>query len=468
LALPGRDVGYDELLGRVAACAIWLARERWQPSDVIGVTVAEEVPHLVTTLALLSLGIPQVTLPTYEPVLRRLALADRLAVSRVIVTDSRHALPGRDTLRLDPALTESASGTALPDALAADPEAPALYYTSSGTTGEPKIFAWSQRAMAWRAARIAEAERIGRGCRSLTPIPIEHALAKSKRLTCTYLGVTSVFSDHRSTPLESVPELCADCRVTNLEVSLLQVSSLALDARNHAALPPGIAVFSGGSHVPARLRRQFRARHGTPLFVNYGAREFGRMASTFPYAVDDLESVGIPVPWIVLEIVDEEGKALPRGEIGEIRVRSECMLREYYRDPVMTSRHFKDGWFYPHDLGSLTPDGALCLHGRTDEMMNLHGIKCFPAEIERMLEEHPAVRAAAAFAKTSAAHGEIPMAAVELRESASISADELLVRAREVLGVRAPRKVIVLEKLPRNAAGKIARQELAGLLANDH
>ncbi|HET7096407.1 MAG TPA: fatty acid--CoA ligase family protein, partial [Casimicrobiaceae bacterium] len=172
-----------------------------------------------------------------------------------------------------------------------------------------------------------------------------------------------------------------------------------------------------------------------------------------------------PVPWIELEIVDGNGAALPSGEVGELRVRSECMTHEYHGDPVATARHFKQGWFCPGDLASLSGAGALCLHGRSDDMMNLNSIKIFPAEIERVLEEHPGVKAAAVFAKPSSAHGDIPLAAVELHESAMVSVDELMARARERLGVRAPRKIFVVDALPRSTAGKILKRELAGLLA---
>jgi len=141
------------------------------------------------------------------------------------------------------------------------------------------------------------------------------------------------------------------------------------------------------------------------------------------------------------------------------------MTSVYYRDPVATALHFKDGWFYPRDMGSLTPSGALRLHGRADDVMNLNGIKIFPAEIERVLEEHPAVRAAAAFAKRSGAHGDIPVAAVELHASGSVEAEELMASARALLGVRAPRKIFVLDTLPRNAAGKVLKRRLAELLA---
>ena len=466
MAMPGREITYAELFGRVRSCAAWLARERCLPAEVIGITSADEIAHLVASLALLSLGVPQVCLPTHDPVSMRLHLADRLAVGRVVVIDPHHALPGREALVLTPELFDSAAGNALPDAFLADPDAPAIYYTSSGTTGEPKIFALSQRALAWRADRIAETEGVGSEHRWLTLFPIENFLSKSKLLRSAYLGLTSVLQIGRAPPPLSLQELCASLRVTCLELSAMQVSSLVSDHTDPGPLPAQTTVYTAGSRVPPALRHQFKTRFGVPLFVHYGAREFGRIASTFFGGDDDdLDTVGFPVPWIDLEIVDGDGKPLPPGEVGEVRVRSECLLREYYRDPVATSRHLKDGWFYPRDLGSLTSGGALCLHGRADDMMNLNGIKIFPGEIERVLEEHPAVKAAAAFAKSSAAHGDIPLAAVELHASAAVGVEELMARARERLGVRAPRRIIVLDALPRNAAGKIVKRELAVLFA---
>src|SRR5690348_18240849 len=90
--LPGLEMSYSELLARVRACATQVARARLLPSETVGITIADELAHFVSSLALLSLGVPQIGLPTYEPIPKRLGLARRLAVTRVIVADPRHAL----------------------------------------------------------------------------------------------------------------------------------------------------------------------------------------------------------------------------------------------------------------------------------------------------------------------------------------------------------------------------------------
>jgi acyl-coenzyme A synthetase/AMP-(fatty) acid ligase len=464
MAMPGLDITYAELLGRVQSCASWLKREGCHPAEVVGITVAEETAHMVVSLALLAIGVPQICLPSYDPAPKRRLVAARLGVARVIVDDPQYALPGPAALVLPPQ-QHTLAVSALIEALADGPDAPAVYYASSGTTGEPKIFALSQAALAWRAERIIESERTGVEYRALTPVSVEDPFSKNRRLMCSFVGVTSVFQGDRSSAQPSLPELCQALGVTCLELSVLQVSSLVNDPSEQRHFPAQTNVYTAGAAVSAKIGSRFEARFGVPLLVHYGAREFGRIACKSPADSDrDLDTVGRAVPWVDLEIVDEDGRAVPSGEVGAIRVRSEHMTSAYYRDPVATALHFRDGWFYPRDMGSLTSTGALRLHGRADDVMNLNGIKIFPAEIERVLEEHPAVRAAAAFAKRSVAHGDIPVAAVELHASASVEADELMASTRALLGVRAPRKIIVLDALPRNAAGKVLKRDLAELL----
>ena len=214
LAMPGREIAYSELLRRVRSCAAWLTGEPGLPLQPVGITIAEEIPHLVASLTLLSLGVTQVSLPTSEPVSKRLNLAERLGVGRVLLTDPQYALPGRDAQLLTPDLDEPAAGHASLDAVLSDPDAPAIYFTSSGTSGEPKAFALSQRALAWRAELITASERIGAGDRSLTLLSVEDFLAKSRLLRCAYLGLTSVLAESRSSPFVSLQELCASLGVT--------------------------------------------------------------------------------------------------------------------------------------------------------------------------------------------------------------------------------------------------------------
>lgn len=460
IAMPEAEIGFPELAGRVRACAARLASEGCGPAEVVGITIADEVAHLTVSLALLDLGVPQVSLPAWDPPAVRTRLAERLDVGRVVAVDPQHALPGRALSLASPAALARATRDDDRDALSADPNASAIYFTSSGTTGEPKILPISQRQIVGRlASRTREP-----GERTLLVSSVEDYPAKIARLGSVVRGTTSIMQCGRPEPSSTAQDLCARFGVTRLEVGVLQASALARD--DAPSLPAGVNVFVGGSRVSMSLRHAYRRRAGAKLYVLYGAREASGFTSTYPVDLDpELETVGPPVPTAELEIVDGEGRQVPRGEVGEIRVKSPFMIHAYHRDPVATARHFRDGWFMPGDLVSMTPNGSLRVHGRADDVMNLNGIKIYPAEIERVLEDLPAVKSAAAFGLPSALHGEIPVAAVELQGPRRPDASALLAHARAQLGVRAPRKIYVLESLPRNATGKVVKRELVELVS---
>lgn len=452
LVVSDREVSYRELDRRVRACAAWLLAAGCRPREVVGVAVADDVDHLVVSFALLVLGVPQVPLPTFDPPAARRRLAERLGVSRVVVSDPAHAIPGAAMSKFEaPGRMPERREVAPVDA---NPDAVALFQPTSGTTGEPKILAMSQRLLDYRqrTRNFEDGERL------LSPLPIEAYPARSARLGIAWRGFTSILA-----PGGDVAGACARHDVTRLEIGVLQLANLI--QRGADALPARTKVFVSGSRVPMRMREQFRARAHGPLFVEYGAREIGAGTSTYPVDRDEaLESVGPPSPVCELEIVDAAGEPVAPGEVGEIRCRSAGMVDGYVDDPGATARHFRDGWYHPGDLGSFTPRGSLCLAGRADDVINLNGIKIYPSEIERVVEEEPGVRAAAAFAVGSDVHGEIPVVAIEWVGPEAPDLAAMRARARARLGARAPRKVLRVDALPRNASGKVTRQELMRLV----
>lgn len=456
------EVSYPELHRRVEHAAAWLRSQGVGANDVVAITVADEIAHLTLSFALLALGVQQVSLPTYEPLRARQELARLLDVTRVVVVDPDDALPGIAASFLAPTDLTAPSRAASVEALVADPEAIALVIASSGTTGRPKLIALGARVV---VGRLDDRDHLPRE-RLLIGTTVEDIFGKAVRLRCAWQGVTSVFRPPGAArSAQGLAAFCASQRVTRLSANVLAATGLV--HRDEVAIPGGLDVFVAGSRVPMRLREQFRARPDLRLHVEYGAREVGLCAMTWPLDRDpSVESVGPVARNATIEVVDPEGRPLPPGAAGEIRVRTTTMVHGYYRDPTATARHFRDGWFYCGDIGTFTPSGSLCLLGRADDVMNLNGIKIYPSEIERALESDPSIRAAAAFALRSEVHGEIPVAAVEWQGEGRPDVAALLARARSLLGMRSPRRIVVVDALPRNLAGKIATGELARLVAD--
>jgi acyl-coenzyme A synthetase/AMP-(fatty) acid ligase len=171
--------------------------------------------------------------------------------------------------------------------------------------------------------------------------------------------------------------------------------------------------------------------------------------------------VGFPPAGVAVEIFGSSGENVAPGEIGQIRVRKPTMAKGYIAEPGASSS-FRDGWFYPRDLVSRATDGPLIFHGRADDVMILNGINVFPTAIEDFLESHPDVCEAVAYPVKSRIHGEIPVAAVVLKKGVrGLGVSHLLDLCRQVLGIRAPRQIFVVDQIPRNTAGKPLRRELA-------
>jgi acyl-coenzyme A synthetase/AMP-(fatty) acid ligase len=223
----------------------------------------------------------------------------------------------------------------------------------------------------------------------------------------------------------------------------------------------------GGAAVPALLRRRILDEVTPHLYVRYAATECGAIAMAHPRDHDDEATCGVPLAGVDLEIVADDGAAMPVGKIGEIRLRAPGMAAGYLRDPAKTAQRFRGGWFYPGDIGYLRKDGQLVVVGRKDDMINLNGINIFPAEIERVLEQHPDVVAAAIVSLESSVHGQVPIAAVELRAGSTTTPTQILGFARERLALRAPRRIAIVENMPRNEQGKILKSGVRSLVLPD-
>ncbi len=182
---------------------------------------------------------------------------------------------------------------------------------------------------------------------------------------------------------------------------------------------------TGGSAIPYAVRKRIEQNVTHNLYVRYAATECGSISMARPGEHDEAETVGLMLDSIELEIVDDLGNRMAVGESGQIRMRAPGVATCYLNSPEDTAKRFRDGWFYPGDMGCIRKDGALIVQGRSDDMFILNGVNIFPVEIERVLEGHPDVSCAAALGLPSQVHGHIPVAAVEMKKSALTSPAEL-------------------------------------------
>jgi long-chain acyl-CoA synthetase len=427
-----RQWSYAELLQRVRAACGRLREQGIGPGSVVGLALDDEAEHLLATLALLAAGARQVVLATHDPEPVRRQLAERVGVT--------HLLGPAGTL------PQAAEG----GRAAAGGGSGALVLKTSGTTGQTNLIVFSEAQIALQAERHADY----RDERLLRMASIEHNNSKRHRLYCLWAGGTNVFRPVNT----QIIDFALAHGVTCLDISRMHAADLA--ASSGAQRLAGIKLRTGGSAVPLGVRQAIEQQVTRQLFVRYAASECGAISMALPDEHDADESSGRPLPGIELQVIGADGSVLPPGEAGEIRVRAPGMASGYLDNPAQTAQRFRDGWFYPGDVGRLRADGQLLVQGRSDDMIVLNGLNIFPAEIETVLERHVAVAEAAALPLASAVHGQIPVAAVVLQADAAMTADELRRWCHAQLGLRAPRRVLVLDRLPKNSQGKVMKKEL--------
>jgi cyanophycin synthetase len=221
-----------------------------------------------------------------------------------------------------------------------------------------------------------------------------------------------------------------------------------------------------GSEVSEDLRHQIHTRLTPRLYVGYGSNEMSYLSMAGP---DDWlkapGTVGRLLPGIEMEVVDLHDRPVPAGQPGLLRFRKLHMPNGYIGDPEMTRRHFKGGWFYPGDVGTIDAEGRLILLGRADDMMICNGINIYPSEIESTLRRFPGVRDVAAVPLRHPVHQDVPVCAVALDPEAAQDANQIRAWARNLLGSAAPQIVFILKQLPRDAQGKLLRPQLRKMLA---
>ena len=227
------------------------------------------------------------------------------------------------------------------------------------------------------------------------------------------------------------------------------------------------ALISGAEPLPATLREAFKQRFNTPILEGYGLSETSPAVSLNTPHVQKAGSVGKPLPSVHVKITDDDGKALPTGQIGEIWLKGPMIMKGYHNLPEETSNVLTaDGYFKTGDLGRMDEDGFLHITGRKKEMIIVAGEKAFPREIEDVLLRHPTVAEAAVVGKKDPGRGEVVVAFVVPREGQTPKPDELrdFSRQQGLAQWKVPREIYVEKEFPRNPTGKVLKRELAAKL----
>jgi malonyl-CoA/methylmalonyl-CoA synthetase len=480
----GTSHSYSAFDRQVERFASMLQAEGIGKGARVAIQLTKRMEFLYLHFAVLSVG--AITLPL-NPEYREGEVAYFLSDSdsSLYVTDEerfRRAagairnLKGVRTLLVDGAVAEGAGN--LPDRLARTPsrfrrtyptggDDVAMICYTSGTTGRSKGAMITHRNLVSNMLALSEAWRWTEKDVLLHVLPLFHVHGLNVATHgCLYAGATIVM--HGKFEPRRAWEALERERCTLLMAVPTIYQRLMGEWEKPERKPDlgGMRVFiSGSAPLADNLFHRFERATGFRILERYGMTETGMITSnSIDPAYRVAKSVGDPLPGVRIRVVGSDGHDVRPGDVGEVWIRGDNVFRGYWGMPGKTGESFVEGWFRSGDLGYQDPNdgGRLYLVGRAKELIISGGFNVYPKEVENVLESHDAVKESAVVGLPDEEFGEKVAAVVVLKDDrASVAPRVLDAHCRDRLAsYKCPREIAVVPELPRNAMGKILKNQI--------
>ena len=400
---------------------------------------------------------------------------DRMRADEVdhVIADSGATLVLRDVEQL----ADGVGGTGAVRSRSSD--VAAIFYTS-GTTGKPKGARLTNRALVGQLAPGVLWPAPLRRDEAVVALPVAHIMGFSALAGLAVAGI----------PVCSLPRFSGaavldaiESRRATMFIGVPAMYRMLLEAGAERRDLRSVRLFGSGADVmPAALARRFQkmgasttlpgigASLGEALFVEgYGMVELGGAVATRiapPFLGLPLgDAVGLTLPGYRTRVVDDDGRDVGLGQVGELWVQGPGVLDGYHGDPAASAAALTtDGWLRTGDLARKVPFGLLAFAGRKKDVIKNGGYSVYAVEVEASLAEHPDVVEAAVLGLPDERTGEVPVAAVRLRPGSTLTPSDLVAwAAASIAGYKAPRRVVVVDDLPRTGTAKVQKDALRPL-----
>jgi oxalate---CoA ligase len=348
-----------------------------------------------------------------------------------------------------------------------EPGDTALLLRTSGTTGRPKLVPLTHANLCASARTIAATLRLGHEDRCLNVMPLFHIHGLVAALLSTLAAGGSVVCTSGFDPARF---LCWAAEVAPTWYTAAPAIHQAILAERRRTAGVGARPFrfirSCSAPLPRPVLDELENTFQAPVIEAYGMTEAAHQvcSNPLPPQVRKPGSVGRATGCEVA-ILDDAGRPVSNGAVGEVVIRGPGVTVAYEDGPADNAAAFRNGWFRTGDLGMVDRDGYLYLKGRLKDIINRGGEKISPREVEDALAEHPAVVQAVAFPVPHTVLGEDVAAAVVVRSNAQVAEGGLRqFAASRLADFKVPSRVVILDRLPTGATGKVARDRLAARL----
>lgn len=473
IRFAGRTLNYAAFHARIVDTARALKSELGVGrGDRVAILAANHSDYLVTLYACARLGAMLVTLNW------RLAVPEQLYIlsdsgAKVLIVDREFSavvaqlaqhLPDIKVVGLD---YTPEGAPSFDDLLAAgsgdgrnphtDTSNPLLLVYTSGTTGRPKGAVLRQEALVWNAIMSHHAHDMRSDDHILNILPLFHVGGLNIQTTpALQLGATVTIHTRFApdTTLQSIPQDKPTLIVVVPAIMQALTQHPLWEKTDLASLR---AVAAGSSLIPVPLIKAFMER-GVSVLQIYGSTETGPIAIYTRVGGDlsRMTSTGLPGLHCEAKVVDNDGREVPPGATGEVVVRGPNVLYEYWGNSRATAEALRDGWYHTGDIGTRDADGYFYIHDRKKNMIISGGENIYPAEVERVLHDHPCIAEAAVIGRPDPKWQEVPVAYIVCRKDMTLGADEVKTFVGQHLArFKIPREIVFVESLPRTALGKV-------------
>lgn len=365
-----------------------------------------------------------------------------------------------------PKLPSSQSDSSANDCYQAEPSDAALILYTSGTTGFPKGATLSHLNVRSNVAAFNHLCQMKRGDRVLLAVPLFHCFGQNALLNSVLnVGGTLVLQERFD--LNESKRLIRDYAVNQL-YGVPMMFHLLLESCSVQDLQSVNYCFSAAAPLPTLTSRQWLEKFGQPIYEGYGLTETSPFASYNHRNDYVLGSIGTPIDAVEMKIVHlESGEDCHPGELGEIVIKGPNVMLGYWNRAEETAQAIRDGWFHSGDIGRVDERQFFYIVDRVKDMISIGGLKVFPAEVERVIREHPGISEVAVVGVEENVLGEQVIAFVKLNaelapeSSAADLNDELgqFLRTR-LADYKMPRRFVLVDEIPRNPSGKVLKTKL--------
>lgn len=340
----------------------------------------------------------------------------------------------------------------------------AILYTS-GTTGFPKGVLQTHFNIRRNAEMIKDFLRANENYRFMLILPLFHVNAQIVTVMAPFtIGASCILTPGFSA--QTHWETVAKYKASTFSAVPTILSILLKMPHENLDLSSLEFVICGAAPLPVEVFREFEKTFKCKIVEGYGLTE-GTCASSvnpIPTETEDkrkIGSIGVPLPGNKMKIVDNDGKDLPPNTKGEILVKGDNVMKEYFKNPEANAKTLKDGWLYTGDIGHMDEDGFFYITDRKKDMIIRGGENIYPREIEEVLYSHPAVSLATVIGVRDKIYGELPKAFIVLKEGKYATAEDIIAYCKKNLAdFKIPKYIEFRDDLLKTPTGKIMKQSL--------